>query len=189
MPPQSAYKIKIDKLTRLKHKAEGEFRPQELVRLRPFLAGEEGEIKYVVTGSETVDPAGGRIARVKCIILGWFLLSDPETFEPEPYEISIESILIPVSDEAKLPPLEAENENEDYVVMGDELDIFDLVEEEILLDLPFWAIAADVGSRAKSDRTKPISPKGGSKSAASVESENGKRPSAFAKLATLKKVH
>jgi uncharacterized metal-binding protein YceD (DUF177 family) len=184
MPAESTNKIKIDRLTRLKHKVEGELRPQQLARLKPFLAGDEGEIKYTVTGSETADAAGGRIARVKCIISGWFLLSDPETFEPEPYELSIESVLIPVRDEAELPPLEAENENEDYVVMGEELDIVDLVEEEILLDLPFWAIAADADSVVK-----PIAPKGGSRSAAAVESDNVKEPSPFAKLASLKKVH
>jgi uncharacterized metal-binding protein YceD (DUF177 family) len=89
-----------------------------------------------------------------------------------------------VRDEAELPPLEAENENEDYVVMGEELDIVDLVEEEILLDLPFWAIAADSDSGVK-----PIAPKGGSRSAAAVESDNVKEPSPFAKLASLKKVH
>jgi hypothetical protein len=199
-----ATKIKVTRLTRFGEKAEGVFRPLDLPRLKPFLAGAEGEIRYLVTGSEATDANGGRVARVKCIILGWFLLSDPETFEPDPYELGIESVLIPVSDESLMPPLEDENENEDFVVMGEDLDIAELVEEEILLDLPFWAVAAKskgaksggkgkAGKAGKSGVAGKTGKATGSKADEMViengDSADSPRPSPFAKLAALKKVH
>ncbi len=187
-----ATKIKVTRLTRFGEKAEGVFRPLDLPRLRPFLAGAEGEVRYVISGSEATDANGGRVARVKCIILGWFLLSDPETFEPDPYELGIETVLIPVSDESQLPPLKAESENEDYVVMGEELDIAELVEEEILLDLPFWAVATKRTGTKAGGKVKGGNLKAGKAtvSNADAKAEEGEiRPSPFAKLAALKKVH
>ncbi len=80
-----------------------------------------------------------------------------------------------VNSEAQLPPLESESEDEDYVALGDELDVLELVEEEILLDLPFWAIAAEPAAK----KTKKSS-----KAAPAVAAE--KKISPFAKLAGLK---
>lgn len=151
-------KIALDRFTNQSQTVAGTLLPFSLPRLKPFLANSiesdaadrgaknsknDGEIRYTLSGHVTTDAVGRRTRRVKCIILGWFLLSDPETFEPEPYELSIKSTLVLVNNEADLPPLEAEAEDEDYVALGEELDIEDLVEEEILLDLPFWAIAVE----------------------------------------------
>jgi len=142
-------KLNLERFTRQQQTISGDFEPMRLARLKPFLAGKEGEIRYTVAGSEVADPSGRRIRRLKCIILGWFLVADPASPEPQQYELSIKSSLVLVDEESQLPPLEAELPDEDYVALGQEVDLQELIEEEILLDLPLWAIAVEKRSKAK----------------------------------------
>ena len=176
--------ILVEPFTRLKQTASGDFSPGDLPRVRPFLAGSEGEIHFELVGLETKDAAGGRKQRVKCIISGWFLLFDPETLEPTQHVLSILSSLVLVGDESLLPPLENESPDEDYVALGSEFIVADLVEEEILLDLPFWAIAIDDVKKAAA--TKPAATKPAASTGKSDAVSRDKKPSAFAKLAALK---
>jgi Large ribosomal RNA subunit accumulation protein YceD len=142
-------KLNLERFTRQQQTISGDFEPMCLSRLKPFLAGKEGEIRYTVTGSEVADPSGRRIRRLKCIILGWFLVADPESLEPQQYELSIKSSLVLVDEESELPPLEEELPDEDYVALGQEIELQDLIEEEILLDLPLWAIAVEKQTEGK----------------------------------------
>lgn len=174
--------ISVETFTRRKQTVSGVFSPHTLPRIKPFLADQDGEIHYTLKGTETTDAIGGRIRRVKCIISGWFLLFDPDTLEPTRHELSIKSSLVLVGNESALPPLEDEAADEDYVALGEEFVVADLVEEEILLDLPLWAIAT--GSQIGATNHKPKDAhrgKSGKKSIASGEN------SAFAKLASLKR--
>ena len=132
--------INIDRFTRLNQSINGKFAPNELPRLAEFLAGEGGEINYSLVGNLAVDAAGSQECRVKCIIYGWFLLSDPVTLAAVRHSLDINSSLILVKDESELPPLEMESENEDYVVCGAEMNVSERVEEEILLGLPAHAV-------------------------------------------------
>ena len=83
--------INVDRFTRLKQSVTGKLAPAELPRLAQFLADEDGEISYTMTGNLAVDPAGGQERRVKCIIYGWFLLSDPVTLAPTRHSLDIAS--------------------------------------------------------------------------------------------------
>ena len=207
-------KLLLDRFTNQSQKVSGTLIPASLARLKPFLANpldatalldgveeskKAGEIHYTLSGHVTTDAAGRRTRRVKCIISGWFLLSDPTTFAPEPYELGITSTLVLVNNESELPPLEEEAEDEDYVALGEELDVEELIEEEILLDLPFWAIANEPdkakGKPAKGTKSDPRSKsaKLGGKQAIPTMFEGsdaaGSEPktSPFAQLAKLKK--
>ena len=195
-------KIALDRFTNQSQTVSGTLIPASLERLKPFLAilaeaetahqaKNAGEIRYTLSGHITTDAVGRRTRRVKCIILGWFLLSDPETFEPEPYELSIKSTLVLVNNESDLPPLEAEAEDEDYVALGEELDIEELVEEEILLDLPFWAIAVEPASgKGKAKQGKKTKQSKAGKPVTSIMEDTAEaetKLSPFAKLAELKK--
>lgn len=171
--------IAIDRFTRLKQSVSGKFLPGELPRLAEFLAGQDGEISYLMSGQLTSDVAGSQKRRVKCIISGWFLLVDPIDLQPVRHELAIESKLVLVNDESELPPLELESEDEDYVVCGAEVEIRAMIEEEVLLDLP----VASVGGAATVSAT-PARPKMTAKAPATAP---GKKISPFAKLAELKK--
>jgi hypothetical protein len=178
-------KLNLERFTRQQQTISGDFEPMRLLRLKPFLAGKEGEIRYTVAGSEVADPSGRRIKRLKCIILGWFLVADPESLEPQQYELSIKSSLVLVDEESQLPPLEEELPDEDYVALGQEIELQELIEEEILLDLPLWAIAVEKQGKAK----KAVGAK--AKRVADVDVINApalaeKKVSPFSKLAVLK---
>jgi len=128
--------IQVDRFTRQNQSISGKFLPADLPRLAEYLAGDGGEIVYSLQGSRISDQAGSQKHCIKCIISGWFLLADPGTLKPTRHEFAIDSKLILVGSEADLPPLEMESDDEDYVVCGNELDVLERVEEEILLDLP-----------------------------------------------------
>lgn len=183
-------KLNLERFTRQRQTISGDFEPTRLPRLKPFLAGKEGEIRYTVAGSEVADPSGRRVKRLKCIILGWFLVADPESLEPQHYDFSIKSNLVLVDEESQLPPLDEELPDEDYVALGQEIELEELIEEEILLDLPLWAIAVTKQGKAKKAAD------GKAKSALKVAATNAdlenvpaaveKKVSPFLKLAALK---
>lgn len=128
--------IQIDRFTRQGQSVSGQIAPQALPRLADYLAGDEGEIAFSLTGNLATDVTGSQKRSIKCIILGWFLLADPNTLKPLRHELAIVSRLVLVRNESELPPLEMESEDEDYIVCGADLDVMERVEEEILLDLP-----------------------------------------------------
>jgi hypothetical protein len=187
-------KLNLERFTRQQQTISGDFEPMRLSRLKPFLAGKEGEIRYTVAGSEAADPSGRRVRRLKCIILGWFLVTDPESLEPQHYDLSIKSSLVLVDEESQLPPLEEELPDEDYVALGQEIELQDLIEEEILLDLPLWAIAVEkqaevkkaakkaVGGKAKLDANVDVT----DIDVMNVPAITEKKVSPFSKLAVLK---
>jgi hypothetical protein len=174
-------KLNLEQFTRQKQTISGDFVPTSLPRLKPFLAGKEGEISYTVMGTEAPDAAGRRIRRLKCIISGWFLVADPDSLEPQQYDLSIKSSLVLVNEESELPPLEDELPDEDYVALGPEIDLQDLIEEEILLDLPLWAIAVEkqVGAKKSAKKATGVD-------VIKVPAMAEKKVSPFSKLAALK---
>ena len=179
--------INIDRFTRLKQSISGKIAPQLLPRLAEYLAGAAGEIDYSMAGNLDIDPSGGQVRRVKCIIYGWFLLSDPLTLAPVRHSVDIESSLILVDDESGLPPLEMESEFEDYIICGTDMDVRERIEEEILLGLPSQAVSRIGMVESQSDRkvgTGVTTPKSATLSKVAVT--EGNKISPFAKLAKLK---
>ena len=179
--PAMSLSIQIDRFTRLKQTISGHFAPTDLPRLVEFLAGDEGEIRFCLSGRLATDAAGSQKRHVKCIISGWFLLIDPTTLQPIRHDVDIDSRLVIVSDESMLPALEAEADDEDYIICGAEMDVRERVEEEILLDLPQAAVAslASAGTtKAKCDSSVDL--------AARSEQATGTRILPFAKLAEWK---
>ena len=144
---------------------KGRFAPAELERLEGAVADERGELRYEITAG--LDRQ--RRKTVSCIIEGFVFLLCQNTLEAFRHEVSIRDRLILVEDESGLPSVEEEDENEDYVVADEPLDVRDLVEDAVLLSLPM------------------IPRKPGSEGAPQPASPAGPKASPFAKLASLKK--
>src|SRR5688572_471807 len=131
----------------------GKFLPADLERLEEAIADERGELRYDITA--VLDKQ--RRKTVSCIIEGFVFLICQNTLEAFRHEISIRDRLILVDDEAGLPSVEEESEDEDYVVADEPLDIRDLVEDAVLLALPMiprkpgteGAVKADPGQGPK----------------------------------------
>ena len=175
--------IQVERFTRQKQSLSGHFAPKQLNRLAEYLAGDEGEIRFSLTGSETREIAGSQKRCIKCIISGWFLVTDPATLKPARHDLAIESRLVVVSDESALPPLELESEDEDYIICGSGMNVMERIEEEILLDLPS-ALSRHPGYAGKS--IKPAATSVNTQAVAAGTAANAKI-SPFARLAELKK--
>ena len=109
----------------------GTLAPAELERLADSLADGRGELRYEVSAGLDRQRRKG----VSCIIEGFVFLMCQKSLEAFRHEISISERIILLDDEAKLPAIEEEGED-DYVVADGPLDIRDLVEDAVLLSLP-----------------------------------------------------
>jgi uncharacterized protein len=145
---------------------EGRFVPADLERLEESLANGDGELAYRITAG--LDPQRRKV--VSCIIKGFVFLTCQTSLEAFRHEISVNDRLVLVDEESQLPPVEEENDTEDYLVAGEPLDIRDLVEDAVLLALPMVPRKPGLAQPREED-AKPQSP----------------RESPFAALASLKK--
>jgi uncharacterized protein len=160
------YLIDPQRLTSQPRLLEGTFKPSELERLEDSLASGEGELHYRITAG--LD--GQRRKVVSCIIKGFVFLTCQTSLEAFRHEISVDDRLVLVDEESQLPPVEEENDTEDYLVADEPLDIRDLVEDAVLLALPMVPRKPGLQEAREED----------GKSA-------GERPNPFAALASLKK--
>ncbi len=180
--------VSVDRMTRLKQVVEGKITPMQLPDLFEYLASDHGEIDYQFLGNTLKDQSGTQKQQVKCIISGWFEIADAVTLQPSKFTLNIASNLVLVASEEQLPPLEAESEDEDYIVCGAEFDVLARIQEEILLVLPASAPRGvkHSGSSKSSSRLQSGLPKAMQRSAG-ADDVGEEKPSPFAKLAALKK--
>ncbi|MGZ5032839.1 MAG: YceD family protein [Usitatibacter sp.] len=111
---------------------EGTFSIPDLERLEDTVANTAGELRYRVTA--TLDKQRRKV--VSCIIEGFVFLTCQSSLETFRHAISLEDRLVLVDDESRLPPIEEEDDTEDFLVADEPLDIRDLVEDAVLLSLP-----------------------------------------------------
>ena len=144
---------------------QGTFVPADLERLEESLANGDGELRYTVTAQ--LDPLRRKV--LSCIIEGFVFLTCQTSLEAFRHDLSIAEHLVLVDDESRLPPVEEENDAEDFIVADGPLDIRDLVEDAVLLALPMMP------------RKPGVEPAG------EAEASEEPKASPFAALAELKK--
>ena len=105
---------------------------EDFPRLEESLANRDAELDYTVTAR--LDKQRRKV--VSCIIEGFVFLTCQSSLETFRHAISLEDRLVLVDDESRLPPIEEEDDTEDYLVADEPLDIRDLVEDAVLLSLP-----------------------------------------------------
>lgn len=111
---------------------QGTLAPGDLPRVADLVASPEGELAYTITAR--LD--GQRRKIVSCIIKGFASLTCQTTLEPFRYGIEVDDRLVLVDDEAGLPAIEAEGDDEDFMVADGPVDIRDLIEDAVILALP-----------------------------------------------------
>ncbi len=184
----AALLVSVDRMTRLKQVVEGKISPNQLPDLVEYLGSEQGEIEYRFVGNTLKDQSGTQKQQVKCIISGWFEIADALTLQPTKFTLNIASHLVLVANEEQLPPLEAESDDEDYIVCGADFDVLARIQEEILLILPASAPRGLLQPGESKNLTSRQSrlPKALKQSAMTgIAGETKQSP--FAKLAALKK--
>lgn len=133
----------LDSFTRLKQEIAGALPISGMVRLLDLVQSPEGDIHYVATG-RTVNGADGSVLRkVVLKIQGCLLLPGEVPEAAWEYELDVDRVFVLVRSEAELPPLQDEPDDEDYLVADKELDLSELVEDEVLLDLPVAPFGAN----------------------------------------------
>ncbi len=180
--------VPVERLTRLKQTISGQIAPTELPDLAEYLASYAGRIDYRFTGNTLTDQSARRKQQIKCIILGWFEVADAVTLLPSRFEVNIDSLLVIVSSEDELPPLEDESDEEDYIVCNANFDVIARLQEEILLVLPLMTprgIGVAKGKQKRSGRQNEVSHS--QVGLVNEDSEAQVSRSPFAKLAALKK--
>jgi hypothetical protein len=165
--------VNTDQLMR--QPVEGVVSPTKFPELTEYLASSLGEIRYHFEGKCLIDQLGRQKRQVKCIILGWFEVKDVLTLLPSRFICDIQNVLVLVASEEELPPLQDEQDDEDYVITGSEFNVWASIQEEILLALP-------INTPRTSSQIVKDKPQQQVKSVM-----NQARPSPFAKLAALKK--
>jgi len=126
------YLIHLDRFSPKPLVLEGTLSISDLERLDDTVANHEGELRYRVTA--TLDKRRRKV--VSCTIEGFVFLTCQSSLEAFRHAISLEDRLVLVDDENQLPPIEEEDDTEDYLVADEPLDIRDLVEDAVLLSLP-----------------------------------------------------
>ena len=111
---------------------EGRVDLADFPRLEESLANGSIDLKYKVIAR--LDKQRRMV--VSCIIEGFVFLTCQTTLEAFRHDVFIDDRLVLVDDEARLPPIEEESDEEDYLVADGPLDVSSLVEDAVLLSLP-----------------------------------------------------
>lgn len=102
-------------------------------RLSGVLTTSEGTLDYRLQGS--AGPQGKPHLRLQ--LEGDVQLTCQRCLEPLNYRVEVDTDFTLVPDESMIPSAEAEEELEDYLVAGPPIQVADLLEDELLLALPF----------------------------------------------------
>jgi uncharacterized protein len=105
-------------------------------RLPDLLASQDGELEYVLLGN--VDSNNRPSLRLQ--VQGKVQLQCQRCLESFEFELEIDSVFIIAADESAIPDLPEDDDvlpDEDYVIADTQMRVADLIEDEILLALPY----------------------------------------------------
>lgn len=112
---------------------QGEVPVAKLPRLQDILAGPEGDIRYLVRG--LLDKSGKPALEIK--LDGECVLRCQRCLEGYAYPLHLSSRLFLVREERPLDESSLVEEGPDSIVADEHLNVLELLEDEILLSLPF----------------------------------------------------
>lgn len=112
---------------------EGRWPLRELPRLRDMLASDGGEIAYVLEGAR--DPRGRPSLRLS--LEGLLLLRCQRCLEPMPFAVRIDELLVLAATQAEIDAEPPDVHAPDRVLAGKEMRLGELVEDQLILELPY----------------------------------------------------
>jgi uncharacterized protein len=105
----------------------------DLPRLRDMLASDEGEVAYTLQG--TRDERERPALRVK--VRGWLKLRCQRCLEALPFEVRTDELLVLAATLQEIHAEPADVSAPDRVVAGKEMPLRDLIEDELILAVPY----------------------------------------------------
>lgn len=123
-------------------------------RLRDMLAKHEGYVAYEVEGMR--DQRGRPALRLK--VRGRLDLRCQRCLEALPFEIEADEVLVLAGTQAEIDAEPADVDAADRVVAAKEMPVRELVEDELILALPYAPRHADCSARASADAAEKTLP-------------------------------
>lgn len=105
----------------------------EFARLRDMLAADAGEVRYEISGVR--DERGRPGLRLK--VSGTLALRCQRCLEPMPFEVQTDETLVLAATLAEIHAEPASTQAPDRVVAGKEMALRELVEDELILAVPY----------------------------------------------------
>ncbi|MFL6564308.1 MAG: YceD family protein [Burkholderiales bacterium] len=127
---------------------------RDFPRLHDMLAGTEGEVAYEVEG---VRDARGRPA-LRLKVRGRLDLRCQRCLEALPFEVRADEVLVLAGTQAEIDAEPADVDSADRVVAAKEMPVRELVEDELILALPYAPRHAGCSARASTDAAEKLSP-------------------------------
>lgn len=127
---------------------------KELPRLRDVLAQDAGEVAYEITGVR--DERGRPGLRLK--VSGTLVLRCQRCLEPMEFEVNTNETLVLAATLAEIHAEPADTHAPDRVVAGREMALGELIEDELILALPFAPRHEDCSPAGAGDSAESQSP-------------------------------
>jgi uncharacterized protein len=127
---------------------------REFPRLRDVLAGEAGEVAYVISGVR--DERGRPGLRLQ--VRGVLPLRCQRCLEPMSFEVRTDETLVLATNVAEIHAEPASTEAPDRVVAGKEMALRELIEDELILAVPYAPRHEDCVAAGADDEDETNSP-------------------------------
>lgn len=138
---------------------EGVWAVGDFPRLRDLLANEAGEVAYRISGMR--DERGRPALRIE--VSGTLALRCQRCLEPMPFAVKTDEMLVLAASAAEIHDEPADAHAPDRVVAGREMALRDLIEDELLLAVPYAPRHESCSTAGMGDHAGKISPFAGLK--------------------------
>jgi uncharacterized protein len=134
----TAQNIVINSLefARKSHAIHDTIAASHLMRVRERLASDVGSLDWSVVGG--VSSSGESALHFE--LKGMLTVACQRCLEPIQLDLNIKSKFILVKDESEIPLEDEEMDDKDYLVASAEFDVMQLIEDEVLLAIPYAAM-------------------------------------------------
>jgi len=133
---------------------EGVWPVREFARLQDLIAADTGEVAYKVRG---VHDGRGRPG-LQVSVSGVLQLRCQRCLEALPYEVRSDELLLLASTQAEIDAEPADVESADRIVAGNAMPVRELVEDELILALPYAPRHEGCRARASQDAAEKSLP-------------------------------
>src|SRR5688572_10834618 len=127
---------------------------RDFPRLRDMLAADEGEVAYEVDGLS--DERGRPALRVK--VEGKLELRCQRCLEALPFDVDADEVLVLAGTQAEIDAEPPQVDAADRIVAGKEMPVRDLLEDELILALPYAPRHEGCKARASQDAAQKSAP-------------------------------
>ena len=149
----TAHHIVINSLefARKSHAIHDTIAASQLMRVKERLASDAGSLDWSLVGE--LSSSGESTLHFE--LKGMLTVSCQRCLEPIQLDLNIKSKFILVEDESQIPVEDEEMDDKDYLAASAELDVMQLIEDEVLLAIPY-ASMHDIEDCPASDRLSEL---------------------------------